>query len=209
LPNHRSRTSTANGRIIIAGTGRAGTTFLVQLFTALGFNTGVSLHEAMEKVDAISNAGLERPLLNETNPYVIKSPWFADLLLEALENQCIEIYAALIPIRDLFEAAESRRRVHFEASARGLHPETQPGGLWYTADPAAQEPILAMQFYRTIFSLVKFDTKMILLEFPRLVHDGGYIFRKLAPLLEDHGIDYSEFMSRHALVVRPEIIHTF
>ena len=97
----------------------------------------------MEKVDAISNAGLERPLLNETNPYVIKSPWFADLLLEALENQCIEIYAALIPIRDLFEAAESRRRVHFEAAARGLHPETQPGGLWYTADPAAQEPILS------------------------------------------------------------------
>jgi hypothetical protein len=30
--------------ILISGTGRAGTTFLVQLFTALGFDTGFDLN---------------------------------------------------------------------------------------------------------------------------------------------------------------------
>jgi hypothetical protein len=61
-------------------------------------------------VDEISFAGLERPLVAENNPYVIKSPWFIDGLMEALEKQLITIYAAIVPVRDLFEAAESSRR---------------------------------------------------------------------------------------------------
>jgi hypothetical protein len=209
MSNLRSRTSAENGRIIIAGTGRAGTTFLVQLFTALGFNTGFSLQEAIETVDEISHAGLERPLLSDDNPYVIKSPWFADGLSEVLQKQSIKIYMALIPIRGLFEAAESRRRVHFEAAVKGIDPAIQPGGLWYTTDPEAQESILATQFYRTIYPLVKFDVEMVFLEFPRLVSDENYLFRKLLPLLEDHGVTYSEFTTGHARVARPEIIHTF
>src|SRR5690349_8801831 len=43
----RDRVSTDDGRIIIAGTGRAGTTFLIQLFTALGFGTGFSIEESL------------------------------------------------------------------------------------------------------------------------------------------------------------------
>lgn len=205
----RNRTSVENGRIIIAGTGRAGTTFLVQLFTALGFNTGFSLQEAIETVDEISNAGLERPLLSDDNPYVIKSPWFADQLSEVLEKQKIKIYMALIPIRGLFEAAESRRRVHFEAVAKGNDPAMQPGGLWYTTNPSAQESILATQLYNTIYPLVKFDVGMVFLEFPRLVSDKSYLFGKLLSLLEDHGVTYSEFAAGHARVARPEIVHTF
>ena len=101
----RSRTSAANGRIVITGTGRAGTTYLMQLFSALGFDTGFSLEEAMAKVDDMSHAGLELPLIGDETPYVIKSPRFADQLMEALENHRIDLYAAIIPMRDLFEAA--------------------------------------------------------------------------------------------------------
>jgi hypothetical protein len=209
MSNLRSRTSTENGRIIIAGTGRTGTTFLVQLFTALGFNTGYSLQEAVETVDEISHAGLERPILSDDNPYVIKSPWFADQLSDVLEKQTIKIYMALIPIRRLFEAAESRRRVHFEAASRGSDSATQLGGLWYTTDPEAQESILATQLYHTIYPLVKFDVRMVFLEFPRLVFDKFYLFEKLLLLLAHHGVTYSEFATGHARVARPEIIHKF
>jgi hypothetical protein len=37
---------------VITGTGRAGTSFLVQLFSALGFDTGYSMEEAFDDVDA-------------------------------------------------------------------------------------------------------------------------------------------------------------
>jgi hypothetical protein len=134
----RSRTDASQGRIIITGTGRAGTTLLVQLFTALGFDTGFSLEEALIGVDSISHAGLERELLDEANPYVIKSPWFAGKLLAALEAEQIRISAAIVPMRDLFSAAESRRRATEEAARRGLDASLQPGGLWLTQDPAKQ-----------------------------------------------------------------------
>ena len=96
----RDRVSTAHGRIIIAGTGRAGTTFLVQMFTALGFGTGFARNQSFQEVDEISHSGLEKALVDEDNPYVIKSPLFADDLASALRENRVRIYAALIPMRD-------------------------------------------------------------------------------------------------------------
>jgi hypothetical protein len=205
----RDRVSTAQGRIIIAGTGRTGTTFLVQLFTALGFGTGFSLEESLSGVDKISHAGLERALVDEGNPYVIKSPWFADHLAEALQDKRINIYAALLPIRDLFSAAESRRRVHREAGSRGLDPVAQPGSLWHTDKPQNQEEVLARQFYKTIFPLVQFEVPIYFLEFPRLIRDPDYLFRTLQPLMNDHGVGRSEFLQALDSTARPELIHDF
>jgi hypothetical protein len=205
----RDRISTAQGRIIIAGTGRAGTTFLVQLFTALGFGTGFSLEDSLSGVDGISHAGLERGLVDEAAPYVIKSPWFADHLAEALQDERIKIRAALIPIRDLFSAAESRRRVYREASSRGLDPLNHPGSLWYTDEPQNQEDMLTRQFYKTIFPLIHFEVPIYLPEFPRLVRDPNYLFRSLQPLMEDHGVGHSEFLPAHERCARPELIHDF
>jgi hypothetical protein len=65
----RDRVSTAHGRIIIAGTGRAGTTFLVQMLTALGFGTGFARDQSFQEVDEISHSGLEKALVDEDNPY--------------------------------------------------------------------------------------------------------------------------------------------
>ena len=208
-PMLRDRTSPNHGRIIITGTGRSGTTFLVQLFTALGFDTGFSLDAALNAVDEFANAGLERPLVDRANPYVIKSPWFALTLDDALAAGAIQIYAALIPIRSLFEAAQSRRRVYEEAEKRGLDGILQPGSLWYTFDPSSQEALLAQKFHKTIFSLVKYEIPTFLLEFPRIVHDPEYLFRKLEPIMVDHGVTRSDLSAAHARTSRPELIHHF
>jgi len=205
----RDRVSTAQGRIIIAGTGRTGTTFLVQLFTALGFGTGFSLEESLSGVDDVSHAGLEKALVDEANPYVIKSPWFADHLGEALHDERIKIYAAILPFRDLYSAAESRRRVYREAGRRGLDPIAQWGSLSHTDTPDNQEEALARQFYKTIFPLLQSEVPTYFPEFPRLVHDPDYLFRKLEPLMSDHGVGHSEFLRAHQSVARPELIHDF
>jgi len=205
----RSLTSTHQGRIIISGTGRAGTTFLVQLLTKLGFGTGFSPSEVLTGVDGISRAGLERALVDDSNPYVIKSPWFSDHLAEALQDRKIDIYAALIPIRGLFEAAESRRRVYQEVGNQGLDPLAHPGSLWRTKDPSKQEEILAGQFYATIFPLVKHDVPIYLMEFPRLVTDADYLFKVLKALLSDHGVSRLQFLDAHKAIARPALVHQF
>lgn len=205
----RDRISTAQGRIIICGTGRAGTTFFVQLFTALGFGTGLTLEESFKLVDQISHGGLESALVNDANPYVIKSPWFADQLEEALRNKRIEIYAALIPIRDLFSAAESRRRVYQERRSANPDDPSRHGSLWHTDNPENQEQALTHQFYKTIFPLVQFEVPIYFVEFPRLVRDPDYLFRKLQPLMADHGVGHSEFLQAHQRTARPQLVNDF
>jgi hypothetical protein len=204
----RDRISAARGRIIITGTGRAGTTFPVQLFTALGFGTGFTRNEFLQDVDEISHAGLERALVDEGNPYVIKSPWFADDLALALRENRIKIYAAVLPVRDLFGAAESRRRVHYAAVHRGLDPKAQPGALWYTEQPEHQEDTLARQFYKTIFPLIQYQVPTFL-EFSRLIEDPDYLFAGLQPLMTDHRVTHAEFHQAHDNAARPELVHDF
>ena len=66
--------------IIISGTGRAGTTFLVQLLTELGLDTGFP--RAVSQTDANSNAGMELDIRDIKAPYIIKNPWLCDYLDE-------------------------------------------------------------------------------------------------------------------------------
>ena len=48
-----------SGHIVITGTGRSGTTLLVQFFSALGFDTGYTLEQVKSQVDSRSKSGLE------------------------------------------------------------------------------------------------------------------------------------------------------
>jgi hypothetical protein len=103
--------------IIIAGTGRAGTTFLVQYLAELGLDTHVS-RQGLEQLDANANAGLEDlPLVAaaETLPYVIKAPWIGEYVDEILASPDIRIDAAILPMRDLVEAAASRTILELRA----------------------------------------------------------------------------------------------
>src|SRR5689334_19108131 len=95
--------------LIISGTGRAGTTFLVQLFTALGLDTGFS--DLQSAIYENCNAGMEKDIHLPDAPYIIKTPWLCDYLDEVLENNDRVIDHAIVPVRDLYAAAQSRRDV--------------------------------------------------------------------------------------------------
>ncbi|MER0240369.1 hypothetical protein [Fulvimarina sp. MAC8] len=198
---YKSRTSKDDGHIIITGTGRSGTTLLVQYFTYLGFDTGYSLRQVSTDVDPISHAGLERPLIDEGNPYVIKSPWFAETLSEALANNRIRIHAAILPMRDLFQAAESRRHI--------TRSGTDAGGLWLTDKPEEQEAILAGQFYKALYPLIEHGIQVYLIHFPRFVSEPDTLYDSMKRLHAEHGVSREESQRALIKVARLDRIHSF
>lgn len=190
--------------IIISGTGRAGTTFLIQLYTSLGCHTGFA--DLTSAVSSNCNAGMEWDIRQADAPYIIKSPWLCDYLDDALENADIVIDQALIPVRHLYSAAESRRDV-MRRTESNLYSEEIPGGLWHTSDPQKQEAVLANQLYKMIYTIAKRDIPMTLMYFPRFIHEAEYLYRKIEATL--NGIRYERFLEIFRQVARPELVHEF
>ena len=114
----------------------------------------------------------------------------------------IVIDQAIIPVRDLFSAAESRRDV-----TRRTDGSAVPGGLWHTDDPQQQEAVLVNQLYKIILTIAKRDIPMTLLYFPRSIHEPEYLYRKIEGTL--NGITYEKFLEVFHQVARPELVHTF
>ena len=187
--------------MIISGTGRAGTTFLVQLLTELGFDTGFKKGKS---VDPNSHAGMELDIRDPNAPYVIKSPWLCDYLDDVLENGDIVVDQAIVPMRDLYAAAQSRREVTRKAQSGNSEV---PGGLWHTKNPEDQETILVTQLYKLFFALAKHNVPLVLLLFPRLVKDPKYLYQKIGFLLGD--IKYDRFLEAFQSISRPELVHDF
>jgi hypothetical protein len=187
--------------VIITGTGRAGTTFLVELMTVLGMDTGFS--DASSEIYENCRAGMEWDLRDSGCPYVVKDPQLCNYLAAVLEDGQTTIDRAIVPIRDLHSAAESRRAVAAMAgSTTGV-----PGGLWLTDKPEQQESVLTAQLYELFHTLARHDIPTTILYFPRLATDPYYLFKKLSPVLV--GIDAERFFKAFQEVARPELIRDF
>ncbi len=70
--------------LVITGTGRSGTTFLVELLTYLGLDTGFDPVSVRSGIDPVAHAGLERDIRSDDAPYVVKSPWFMEYAADVL-----------------------------------------------------------------------------------------------------------------------------
>ena len=194
--------------VIISGTGRAGTTLLVQYFTRLGLDTGFSLEQAASDVDPIASAGLEFSDLSvEALPYIVKSPWLCETLSEVLNKNSVRIKAAIVPIRELEKAALSRVRVTEEATRQGFNGAEHPGGLWGTANPEEQQSALARRFFDLIFTLTEYQVPIYFLSFPRFARDTDYLYSVLEPFLSEHGVTAEQSAAALVEVARAELIH--
>lgn len=210
LAMRRGASLECDGHILIGGVGRAGTTLLVQWFTALGFETGYTMDEAMMQVDRISASGLEHALRGELE-YVSKSPWYSINLGRSLSEGSIKVQACIVPIRELYEAAESRREVSRRATAAGLDPDNHPGGVSFRAKakPGRQEDQLGKAMYRHIRALAQHSVPTYLLPFPEFTRPDGTLYRALEPLLKAHGVTQEESGAALDRVLRPDLIHAF
>ncbi len=184
--------------LLISGTGRAGTSFLVKYFSALGFDTGLQKSGSQKGWDDTANAGLEHvPLIQPDDdlPYVVKLPYISEYFAEIIESGRFAIDALLIPVRDLTDAASSRAIVESQVRHRNdewrankletrweIHGVT-PGGVVFSLDPLDQARILAVSFYRLVYQAVSRDIPLIFLAFPKIIEDWRYLHRMLLPVL--------------------------
>lgn len=204
--------------VVITGTGRSGTTFLVELLTHLGLNTGFTPETLEARIYEIARAGLEHDIRWEKCPYIVKKTRFYEYAQEVIDRGDIVIEHVFVPMRDLFSAAESRRFVEkstlsqltfVERMAVSQSGEALPGGLWRTTsvEPGEQEKVLLEQIYDLLYTLSNTSIPLTLMRFPRIVHDCAYVFEKLQPILA--GITYERFAEAFAATARPELVHSF
>ena len=204
---------------VISGTGRAGTTFLVQLLTRLGLPTGYKAEDFDdERFRKGPRAGLERNIRDQDAPYIVKDPWFCDFAGEIFANPDIAIDYLIIPVRDHHAAAESRRHVVQEYLATGrwrrrlkywIKPFEVEGGLWLTRskERGKQEEIILNQLYQLMLETANTFTPVILLKFPRIVKDCDYLYQKLKPVLGS--ISQTDFKKAFDTTANPGLVHTF
>ncbi len=195
-------------KLIISGTGRAGTTMLVQLLTQLGLDTG--FQSPNEDIDSRARAGMEWDLADPGAPYILKSSWLCVTLEEHIKSGRFAIDHALVPVRDLKVAAASRVEVSEAAGEIGSPScgtiEGVRGGMWCTSEPSRQAVVLARLFYDLIRVLTVYDIPHTFLDFPRFTRDSDYLYGKLAPVIGT--FDGRAFQQAFAQVARPELVRS-
>jgi hypothetical protein len=200
-------TPARKNHLMIAGTGRAGTTFLVQYLAACGLDTHLARHPAANTYNDDANAGLEDlPFENPDLPYVIKSPWLHAYATRLLADPSIALDAVIFPMRSIVEASTSRvvNELRARYAMEGLPDDcrlweswgTTPGGIVYSLNPIDEARLLALGFHELMHTLVKHDVPLVMLDFPRLVEDPAYLYDKLHPILGAK-VDRERALSAH------------
>lgn len=189
-------TQSKRRHLLIAGTGRAGTSFLVRFLTELGLETHIS-RSGENPWDDAAQAGLEDlPVVAglENLPYIFKTPWAYQFIEQMLADSAIDFDAVIIPMRDLVEAAASRsivqlQAIHGRAPWMAQMDDTwedwgdTAGGAVFSLDPVDQSRLLAVGFHRLVNRLVQAEVPVIFVAFPRLVTDTDYLIGKLRPVI--------------------------
>ncbi|MCK0207654.1 hypothetical protein MWN33_06360 [Starkeya koreensis] len=191
--------------VLITGTGRAGTSFLMQLLTRLDFDTGFS--KKVPDLNPIARAGFETDPRRPDAPYVVKSPWICDYIEEVLANPAIRIDHVFVPVRNFEAAAASRAHVQKENTGQEDGGIAVPGGLWDTTRAADQTQVLRERFTRLVEHLVRADIETTFLWYPRLTQDPAYLHAKLGRGLKMPELD--SFTRTFEEIVRPDWVHSF
>jgi hypothetical protein len=173
---------------VIAGSGRSGTTFLVEYLSACGVPT-YPITELGYYPEA--RAGLEQNLLDPDAGYLVKDPWLFDYVDE-INFDDIALDAVIIPVRDLRAAATSRvvqeRSYRYVKGTldrfRTMFGDT-PAGVLNPIDVAEQEKHLAVSQSRLFSWCLGNDLPAFMLQYPRLITDGEYLVSALWPWLQN------------------------
>ena len=201
--------------LLITGTGRAGTSFLVKYLAELGLDTHRE-HPDGASWDEAAHAGLEDLLLLEQPkhlPYVIKSPWLTEYIDQVLARDDIVIDGVIIPVRNLVEAATSRAVVEMQHRYAGVPGMAQlersweswgltAGGIVFSLNPIDQARLLAVGFHSLFAFSPRLTSPRSFLAFPRIIEDADYLFAKVQPLLP-LGISLEQAREAHRCVAKP------
>jgi hypothetical protein len=165
-------------KILISGTGRCGTTFLIKLFTFMGFDTGFDSTNYQEFIYSNCNAGMEK---HYTDPHlVLKWPRFLDHIPDILEHCTIQYM--IIPVRKYEDSAASRAK-----HGNG------PGGFRDATSVETQITHYHKVIAEYIYYMTKYDIPTIFLDFERMVTDKHYLYQKLRELFDQYHKSFDVF----------------
>ena len=181
--------------ILITGTGRCGTTFLVALFTLLGMETGFTRETLKENIHDKTKGGLEE----QPRKYkIVKNPAFIFMMEQYILQTKQVPKLVIIPVRHFTEATESRYK---NTKEQGLLNDPMPetitsskgaGGLWNAN--TKEEQILfynkCMAEYIQIMTRYGIPTKFI--DFHHMTTNPRYLFKSLEEVFESD-LTYERF----------------
>lgn len=194
------------GKILIVGPGRSGSTFLVQLLTRLGFDTGWEPFrepyfdhvragcEWRIELDLAAPHDEWRKALSRL-PRILKTPEWSLVLKHFVQNEIIEVDHVFIPLRDLDIAAKSRLDV-------GLDWHVEPTDD-YDYKLMDQASVHALALGRAVEVCEIFNIPYTIMKFPDFVENGQYCWQKLSEGLK---IDRGEFSEIFSGLAKPEKI---
>ena len=203
-----TNTTRAGRPTIVTSQGRAGTTFLMRLFTEVGMPTGISVAEARRVDDeSEAHAGLENFADIKTlrqhitkGVEIFKSPFFAasfDMFDDAHDFKDF-----IFPLRSPRDTARSRQRVHSAGADKG--------SFWGGATTATeQEDVDSNILLHSIIAATRAHKFVTFLWFPDHVINASYAYSRLHWLCHRYHVDKADFLTAHARISNKLFVHTF
>ena len=195
----------AKKKIIIAGTGRAGTSFLVVLLTRLGFNTGYAAY--IEDYSDDLRAGCEYDLFHldpkkqkqsyKQAPYILKHPEYSLQLESLLKNKLLEVEHVIIPVRDISQVARSRRNTNLVWTIEGIND--------MASNLETDQIALTYALGKLVETCTLYNLPFTILKFPDLVTDAHYCYQSLSKVFK---INKDRFNKIFRQLSKPESIQT-
>jgi hypothetical protein len=175
---------------VIIGAYRCGTSFMIELLTCLGMDTGFSMEE-VEHVASLPGGGFEWLIRGKRAkppfPYVIKNPKLGTDLADRIERWDWEIDHAYIMIRD----AEKATKSWYSSGNRSKRHWTNYSEEILTAYHDSVWRDIGAALVNTEVLNIPYTV----IQFPRYVQDVDYAYEKLHFLLHKYSIDYDQFKS--------------
>ena len=186
------------GHILITGPGRTGTTFLVQLLTRLGCDTGFEPYrepfdENIRAGGEIDNVDIplestvgEAKAYMKTLPRIFKAPDWSWKLKLFLARGYVNIEHVILPFRDLDEAAQSRLAVGLDWMVSDTVASDEKAGV--------QAAVCAAMFGRAIEVCYLYQIPLHIMRFPEFVRSADYCYQRLNRIFD---FDYGTFKDKH------------
>jgi hypothetical protein len=162
-------------KIIITGTGRAGTTFLIRLLTLLSLPTGFKPNQVGRLPGA--NAGME--LKMESGALIVKNPEFIRGLDFYSKKYSLFV---IIPVREMKESAKSRVK-----NGRGA------GGVWNASTEEQQINWYNHIMTKGLVDIIQNDIPHVFIDFNRMIRSSEYLYDKLSYVMNKFNISYETF----------------
>ena len=185
----------SEGKIVITGPGRSGTTLLMQMLSYLGFDTGFGVGEGISEEtrggneiytsSTIEDHEFKRTLREAHN--VVKSPALSLLLKEILRKKLIPVKLVIMPLRDMDACTSSRMS----------HPEL----LWKGGSFEERRDFLYGVVGHVCEACAMFDIPLVILFYPRFATDAKYLYNKLGKRL---GLSMKDIKRAQREIVIPD-----